>query len=67
MDDIRAVGEHNSSAGNGQTGDGIVVRGLGTTAKISDNNLSGLGPVDFIAQNGIQVSDGAKATGASWP
>jgi len=40
---------------------GIVVRGLGTTAKISDNNLSGLGPVDFIAQNGIQVSDGAKA------
>lgn len=40
---------------------GIVVRGPSTKASISDNSVTGAGPVDFIAQNGIQVSDGAKA------
>jgi hypothetical protein len=40
---------------------GIVVRGPHTTSWISDNSVTGAGPVDFIAQNGIQVSDGAKA------
>lgn len=40
---------------------GIVVRGLGNKAKISGNEVTGSGPVAFIAQNGIQVSDGAKA------
>ena len=40
---------------------GIVVRGLGNKAQIEDNEVSGAGPVAFIAQNGIQVSDGAKA------
>ena len=40
---------------------GIVVRGVSTRSRISDNIVTGSGPVDFIAQNGIQVSDGAKA------
>jgi hypothetical protein len=40
---------------------GIVVRGLGNKAEIKNNEVTGAGPVDFIAQNGIQVSDGAKA------
>jgi len=41
---------------------GIVVNGAGTTASITNNAVTGLGPVDFIAQNGIQVSRGAVAT-----
>ena len=40
---------------------GIVVRGLGNKSQIEDNEVTGAGPVAFIAQNGIQVSDGAKA------
>jgi parallel beta helix pectate lyase-like protein len=46
---------------------GIVVNGVNsvsgaaTTAAVTNNTVSGLGPVDFIAQNGIQVSRGAVA------
>jgi hypothetical protein len=40
---------------------GIVVNGTGTTATVTDNAVTGLGPVDFIAQNGIQVSRDAVA------
>lgn len=38
---------------------GIVVNGIGTSATVTNNTVIGLGPVDFIAQNGIQVSRGA--------
>ena len=38
---------------------GIVVNGAGASAKIQNNTVTGLGRVDFIAQNGIQVSRGA--------
>jgi hypothetical protein len=41
---------------------GILVRGLGASAEILDNEVKGLGPVDFIAQNGIQVSNGGSGT-----
>jgi hypothetical protein len=46
---------------------GIVVNGMNsisgtaTTATVTNNTVSGLGPVVFIAQNGIQVSRGAIA------
>ena len=45
---------------------GIVVNGVNTvgaatTATVTNNMVSGLGPVVFIAQNGIQVSRGAVA------
>ena len=41
---------------------GIVVNGAGTSASVTNNTVGGLGPVVFIAQNGIQVSRGAVAT-----
>jgi hypothetical protein len=34
---------------------GIVVTGSGTTASVTNNTVRGLGPVVFIAQNGIEV------------
>ena len=40
---------------------GIIVRGAGASADIFDNEVRGLGPVNFIAQNGIQVSFGGSA------
>jgi hypothetical protein len=38
---------------------GIVVNGAGSTADVQDNVVTGLGRVDFIAGNGIQVGYGA--------
>ncbi|HET7320474.1 MAG TPA: hypothetical protein VFI84_02725 [Candidatus Saccharimonadales bacterium] len=38
---------------------GIVANGDGTVVTVSHNTVTGLGPKDFIAQNGIQVSRGA--------
>jgi hypothetical protein len=40
---------------------GIVVNGPGSTANVQDNVVTGLGRVDFIAGNGIQVGYGADA------
>jgi hypothetical protein len=40
---------------------GITVNGA-VSATISNNTVTGQGPVDYIAQNGIQVGYGAKAT-----
>ncbi|MCL4370086.1 MAG: right-handed parallel beta-helix repeat-containing protein, partial [Chloroflexi bacterium] len=40
---------------------GIVANGSGTKVTITDNTVTGLGKVDFIAQNGIQISRGALA------
>jgi hypothetical protein len=40
---------------------GIIVRGLNASASIVNNTVTGLGAVDFIAQNGIQVSFGGSA------
>lgn len=41
---------------------GIVTNGLGTSATISGNTVTGQGPIDYIAQNGIQVGYGASAS-----
>jgi len=38
---------------------GITVNGPGSSADISDNTVTGLGPVNFIAQNGVQIGFGA--------
>ena len=38
---------------------GIEVTGAGSSAMIFDNTVTGLGPIGFIAQNGIQISYGA--------
>lgn len=40
---------------------GITANGSGVNVTISDNTVTGLGPVAFIAQNGIQVGYGASA------
>jgi hypothetical protein len=40
---------------------GITIRGARSAASVVDNVVSGEGPVDYIAQNGIQISDGATA------
>jgi hypothetical protein len=40
---------------------GIIVNATGTRADVQQNHVIGLGPVSFIAQNGIQVSRGAHA------
>lgn len=39
---------------------GIVVNGGNDSATVTDNVVNGLGPVDFIAQNGIQFGWGAE-------
>ena len=41
--------------------DGIDVLGTSTTATVEHNTVDGLGPVNFIAQNGIEVGEGAGA------
>lgn len=39
---------------------GVVVVCKGTNVSVTNNTVTGLGPVDFIAQNGIQFGYGAK-------
>ena len=41
---------------------GIAVTGLGNSAQITHNTVIGLGPVNFIAQNGIELGAGAKGS-----
>ncbi len=40
---------------------GIVANGRGTSVQIRNNIVAGQGPVDYIAQNGVQVGYGADA------
>lgn len=57
-----ATGEiANNSIWNYQKG-GIVVNGTGDSAKVNYNTVTGQGPVNYIAQNGIQIGYGATAT-----
>jgi len=39
---------------------GIVVRGVGSSATINHNTVIGQGPINYIAQNGIELGEGAK-------
>ncbi|MGH2515573.1 MAG: right-handed parallel beta-helix repeat-containing protein, partial [Ktedonobacterales bacterium] len=41
---------------------GIVISGAPDSATVSGNEVLGLGPVNFIAQNGIEIGGGAAAT-----
>jgi Right handed beta helix region len=41
---------------------GIVVRGVGSNVTITHNTVLGQGPVSFIAQNGIEMGEGAKGS-----
>lgn len=41
---------------------GVVITGAGTYGRVSDTTVAGAGAIDWIAQNGIQVSFGASAT-----
>ncbi len=41
---------------------GIVVNGTGSSAMVSGNTVTGQGPVNYIAQNGIQIGYGATAS-----
>jgi hypothetical protein len=41
---------------------GIVVNGVGSSASVNRNTVIGQGPINYIAQNGIQIGYGAKAT-----
>jgi hypothetical protein len=50
----------NNTIYNYQKG-GIVTNGTGTTVNIKGNTVNGQGPVNWIAQNGIQIGYGASA------
>lgn len=50
----------NNHIDNYQKG-GIVVSNTGSSASVSDNEVKGVGPTALIAQNGIQISSGARA------
>lgn len=51
----------NNKIWNYQKG-GIVVNGVGSVADVSGNTVTGQGPVNWIAQNGIQIGYGATAS-----
>lgn len=40
---------------------GIVISNVGSSAEITDNEITGIGPTAAIAQNGVQISGGATA------
>ena len=44
---------------------GITLQGAGLTVDVSGNTVTGAGPITEIAQNGIEVDDGAEGTIAS--
>jgi len=56
-----AMGALSGSTIIGYQKGGVVVSGDGAAVTVENNTVTGAGPVDFIAQNGIQVSYGATA------
>ncbi|MEW6028569.1 MAG: right-handed parallel beta-helix repeat-containing protein [Chloroflexota bacterium] len=51
----------NDSVLNDYQKNGMVLTGVDLTVTVTDNTVTGAGAVNFIAQNGIQVSGGATA------
>ena len=51
-----------SNSLHGYQKNAMVIEGAGTTATVTGNTAQGVGNTTLIAQNGIQVSDGALAT-----
>ena len=41
---------------------GVVVSGSGAAVTVKDNTVTGAGPVNYIAQNGIEIASGATAS-----
>lgn len=56
-----ATGTLSGSTIAGYQKGGVVVSGDGAAVTVENNTVTGAGPVDWIAQNGIQVSYGATA------
>ena len=56
------TGDISANAVSAYQKNGIVAKCAGVSVTISDNTVTGAGPVDYIAQNGIEVGLGAVAT-----
>ena len=56
-----AAGQINNNVVSKYQKGGITVRGKGASAQITGNTVTGAGKIDYIAQNGIQVSFGSTA------
>ncbi|HVB23941.1 MAG TPA: hypothetical protein VNG51_18540 [Ktedonobacteraceae bacterium] len=61
-EDIGAKGTISSNLVWNYQKNGIVVRGVHSNATITKNTVIGQGPVNYIAQNGIEVGAGAKGS-----
>jgi hypothetical protein len=57
-----ATGELSGTTITNYQKNGVVISGAGASVNVLGNTVTGQGPVDYIAQNGIQVSSGASAT-----
>jgi hypothetical protein len=65
--DVLTVSGHATGTLSGTTitnyqKNGVVVSGTGASVKVLSNTVTGQGPVNYIAQNGIQISFGASGT-----
>jgi hypothetical protein len=56
-----ASGTLSGSTINRYQKNGVVVSGSGTAVTVTNNVVTGAGPVDYIAQNGIEIASGASA------
>ena len=61
-EDNAAIGTISSNLIWNYQKNGIVVRGTHSKATITKNTVIGQGPVNYIAQNGIEVGEGAKGS-----
>ena len=61
-EDVGAKGTISSNMIWNYQKNGIVVRGIHSSATITKNTVIGQGPVNYIASNGIEVGEGAKGS-----